>query len=648
MNAVAGRVVRRMLLTLLTCVALSTSAAALSTSAVLSTPRSARVHMCESPLAVSHHPNPSVPAEVQDEPPTERHAESFATWPGLSESAFASMLDRAALSADDLSSTPSRGIFCTRSLDMSTIKCIGYDMDYTLVPYKVEVWEGRAYHYCKEHLRSKGFPVSGLEFTPELVCRGIIIDKEKGNLVKADRFGYVRRAMHGTRRLDADEILREYRGLTIDLRSERWTFTNTLFSVSECCLYAQLVERLDSGELLDKSRPPFDARRCSTYAQLFDAVSHALFKAHVTSTLKEEVMSEPERFISPDPVNAAVLLEQRGAGKKLALITNSDWTYTQTLMRTCYDPFLPDGMSWTDVFDLVVVSACKPEFFATERRPVYEIATDEGLFREHFRFEQGRRFAGGNAAMLEKAFKLEGEDILYIGDHLFSDVNVAKRGLSWRTALIMQELESEIDGLAKGKRATLELDSLLASHEKHTSLLSRLQSEFTLRAAGGHRSSDGPATRDSVALLADIGALEDAVAALDRTIAPLVAADGDHVNRHWGYMSRAGHLDKSHLMRQVEKYADIYTSRVSNFLPVRRSLSPPPKRGTPHIPPHQTATHRCHQPCIHLTACARAQYTPYSRFQAARALLAHDRSVVSRRGLDAAASDAESGSDHQL
>ena len=32
-------------------------------------------------------------------------------------------------------------------------------------------------------------------------------------------------------------------------------------------------------------------------------------------------------------------------------------------------------------------------------------------------------------------------------------------------------------------------------------------------------------------------------------------------------MSRAGFADKSHLMRQIEKYADIYTSRVANLLP---------------------------------------------------------------------------------
>jgi hypothetical protein len=56
------------------------------------------------------------------------------------------------------------------------------------------------------------------------------------------------------------------------------------------------------------------------------------------------------------------------------------------------------------------------------------------------------------------------------------------------------------------------------------------------------------------------------LAALDEQITPLIENEGAHVNRYWGYMSRAGHADKSHLMRQIEKYADIYMSRVSNML----------------------------------------------------------------------------------
>lgn len=49
-------------------------------------------------------------------------------------------------------------------------------------------------------------------------------------------------------------------------------------------------------------------------------------------------------------------------------------------------------------------------------------------------------------------------------------------------------------------------------------------------------------------------------------VGPMLEQDGSHFNARWGYLSRAGLNDKSQLCRQIEKYADIYTSRVSNFL----------------------------------------------------------------------------------
>ncbi len=46
----------------------------------------------------------------------------------------------------------------------------------------------------------------------------------------------------------------------------------------------------------------------------------------------------------------------------------------------------------------------------------------------------------------------------------------------------------------------------------------------------------------------------------------MLEQDGQTFNRYWGYLSRAGLNDKSQFTRQIEKYADIYTSRVANFL----------------------------------------------------------------------------------
>ena len=62
---------------------------------------------------------------------------------------------------------PQRGVLCTRALDMREIDAIGYDMDYTLIDYKMVLLEERVYHYSKEHPRSKGFLVSGMQFDHE-------------------------------------------------------------------------------------------------------------------------------------------------------------------------------------------------------------------------------------------------------------------------------------------------------------------------------------------------------------------------------------------------------------------------------------------------------------------------------------------------
>ncbi|KAJ6889733.1 cytosolic purine 5'-nucleotidase-like [Populus alba x Populus x berolinensis] len=116
------------------------------------------------------------------------------------------LLNDLGISSPSSARNSSRGIFCSRTLNLRSISAIGYDMDYTLIHYNVKAWEGRAYDYCLGNLRSMGFPVDGLAFDPDLVIRGLVIDKEKGNLVKADRFGYVKRAMHGTRMLSTQDV----------------------------------------------------------------------------------------------------------------------------------------------------------------------------------------------------------------------------------------------------------------------------------------------------------------------------------------------------------------------------------------------------------------------------------------------------------
>jgi 5'-nucleotidase len=262
------------------------------------------------------------------------------------------------------------GVYCNRTLNLRSIRAIGYDMDYTLVDYHVEAWERRAYERTRDKLSALGWPVGDLAYDPQAVIRGLVIDVEKGNIVKANRHGFVTRAVHGTRELTFEEQRAAYMGTVVDLSQPRWAFLNTLFSYSEGCLYGQLVELLDGG------RAPAPVG----YPELYRLVRAALESAHVEGELKAEIIADPERYVSADPELVLTLLDQRAAGKKLMLITNSEWTYTRAMMEFVIDRSLEGAGTWRDLFDLVIVGARKPDFFTT-RNPVFEVVTDDGLVR---------------------------------------------------------------------------------------------------------------------------------------------------------------------------------------------------------------------------------------------------------------------------
>ncbi|MDX1421120.1 MAG: HAD-IG family 5'-nucleotidase [Rubricoccaceae bacterium] len=444
-----------------------------------------------------------------------------------------------------------RGLFCNRTLNLRKIGAIGYDMDYTLIHYHVALWEERAHAYIKNGLVAQGWPVEHLVFDPELVTQGLVVDTELGNVVKANRFGYVKTAFHGTRPL-AHEAKREaYARTIVDLHDRRWRFMNTLFSISEAGIYLQLVDLLDAGEL-----PPRIG-----YDELYDVVRRTLDEAHLEGLLKAEIVADPDRFVDRDPDLPLTLLDQKEAGKKVLLITNSEWDYAAPMLAYAIDPFLPDGMTWRDLFDLAILGARKPAFFS-ERPPAFQVVDDDGLLREHKGpLQEGHAYVGGNAALVESSLGLTGGEILYVGDHVFADVKTSKSALRWRTALVLRALEDEIAAYDRFGPHQERLTARMAEKERLEAHYSALRLERQR-----NRKGYGPQTgRSDDEIERRIQRVRAQLLALDEEIAPLAQAAGRLVNPHWGPLLRAGN-DKSHLARQLEGSADVYTARVSNFL----------------------------------------------------------------------------------
>jgi 5'-nucleotidase len=445
---------------------------------------------------------------------------------------------------------PGRGLYCNRTLNLRAIRAIGFDMDYTLVHYDVDAWEQRAYAYLQQKLHEHGWPVDGLAFLPQFATRGLVIDTALGNIVKADRFGYVKRVMHGTRRLEFDDQRKSYARTLVDLSDSRWVFLNTFFSLSEAVMYAQLVERLDEGQL----GPMLN------YSDLWQQIRRSLDLAHAEGRLKAELITQPDRYVVVDPDLPLALRDLKQSGKRLLLITNSEWSFTRAMMEHAFDRFLPGGTSWRDLFDLVIVGARKPDFF-TGRPPLYEVADDAGLLRPCVGGPTARGvYFGGHADMIEQHLGLSGSEILYVGDHLYTDVKVSKDIHRWRTALIVRELEDEIALLQEARPQQEALDRLMA--EK--SVLEAEQAQVRLQQQRLEQGYGPTGSGPREPLDGRLARLRTRVEKLEDAIAPLAARLSVVSNAQWGPLMYAGN-DRSNLASQVERYADIYTSRVSNF-----------------------------------------------------------------------------------
>ena len=411
-------------------------------------------------------------------------------------------------------------------------------MDYTLIHYRPEEWERAAFDHARELLAARDWPVANLIFDLEHFTIGLTFDLQLGNLLKATRFGYVVRGRHGNEMLSFEQQRDLYRETVVDLAEPRFEFMNTLFELSRASLFSQLVALHDQQPLPG----------ITSYADLYRAVNDALTETHMAGALKVDIVADPDRFVEVDHDIVQTLLDQRAAGKQLLLITNSEWEYTRHMMAYCFDEVCPGNSTWRDLFDIVIVSAAKPRFFS-ETNPIYRVVDEEqSLLAPHVGpLLAGEVYFGGNARMVEETLGVSGGQPLYVGDHLFGDVHVTKDVLRWRTALIARELETEVrEGMlfADHQRA---LEDLMA--EKI--VLDRRQAQLRLSKLSGGEAEE-------------LSKVTAAALKLDEQIAPLARAAAELGNPLWGPLMRAGN-DKSLFARQVERYADVYMSRVSNL-----------------------------------------------------------------------------------
>jgi 5'-nucleotidase len=456
-----------------------------------------------------------------------------------------------------------RRIFCNRNLRMSSIAWVGFDMDYTLAIYNQPEMDELSIKATIEKLIARGYPdfIRSMPYSTAFPVRGLLIDKRFGHILKMNRYKHVTKGYHGFRELAKEELRALYHSKKIRPATPRYHWIDTLYALSEAALYAALTEAMEQrGLAID-------------YAKTFTDIRESIDEAHRDGTILDAVAADYPRYVLKDRELAHTLHKLRSSGKKLFLLTNSRASFTDKMMAYLLHGEMSEYPSWRNYFDIVVVAATKPAFFQ-EQRPLMERDGDQ-LRPAAFPLERGKIYEGGNLQDLERGLGVSGDQVLYVGDHIYGDILRSKKESAWRTVMIIQELDGEVQAHDScredfGRAEQLEdardrLEDELRFYHGRFKELSRRIDHARMKSNGSEAPQPLEAEGERVRIKRAIDRVRARLRYVDGELRAIERRIDQRFQPFWGSLLKEEN-EQSSFGAQVEEYACLYTSRVSNFL----------------------------------------------------------------------------------
>jgi HAD superfamily 5'-nucleotidase-like hydrolase len=419
-------------------------------------------------------------------------------------------------------------VYCCRSLRLDHVRMVGFDMDYTLAIYNQPEMDQLQIRATLQRLVERGYPdeLAELQCPTDFPIRGLLVDVRRGNVLKMDRYRYVKVAYHGLEQLSRAQRRELYESRRLRPGVDRYTWVDTLYTLADVAVYAASIQCLE--------RRGLDV----DYRQLFADVRACADLAHASGEVNATLESDFDRYLRRDPELGRALDHLRAADKQLFLLTNSRAAQSEPIMRYLLDDALPDYGSWRDYFDVVITSAAKPTFFQS-RKPFGVVGEPAAMVD---RLSPGVVYEGGNIIDFERLVGRSGTEVLYVGDHIYGDVLRANVESGWRTVMIIQEMAEEMAALSAHGPDIVALDAL--------DLELRLAHDELRAAAAGDRSG--------------LATLAERAARLERERDEFERRIDAAFHPYWGSLFKAG-TELSSFGAQVEQYAWLYTERVSNL-----------------------------------------------------------------------------------
>lgn len=435
-------------------------------------------------------------------------------------------------------------VFVNRTLNMKKIKFIGLDMDHTLIRYNTKNFETLVYELVVKRLIEKNhYPeaIRDLTFNFHDAIRGLIIDSKNGNILKLSRYGAIRQSYHGTRQISFAEQNKIYRSIYVDLNDHNYIAIDTSFSIAFCVLYSQLIDLKDENP---KALP--------SYATIAMDVMHTVDKIHSDGSLKRFIAQDLDRYVLKDKTLVEGLKRYLRHGKQIFILTNSEFFYTKLLLDYAINPFLEHGETWRDLFAYVITLANKPRFFLDNLR-FLSINPEDGTMTNALGHIKPGVYQGGCATKFTDDLGINGDEILYIGDHIYGDIVRLKKDCNWRTALVVEELGQEIEAHKKAlpleKKIIQAMDIKKELEEQYIELHTQVIEDETKK----------------ITLEKSLLELQKQILEIDTNISNLLLQEKNFYNPRWGRVFRAG-AEESYFAYQVDRFACIYMEELADVL----------------------------------------------------------------------------------
>ena len=434
-------------------------------------------------------------------------------------------------------------VFVNRTLNMRQIQAIGFDMDHTLVQYNIPNFENTTHQMIIQKLiTEKKYPsvISNCKFNMNQITRGLVIDTQRGNVLKVSRYRSIRMGYHGETQIEHKELQNIYptKYIHFGIDHPHFSFVESHYSLALTLLYMQIVE-LKKKYL-----------KIPSYPQIFSDIHSVISDIHNHSLVKQKVIENPGKYLKIHPNIAFQLEKFIQHRKKLFLLTNSAIEYCSFLMNHTISPFLKTYSSWQDIFEFVITSADKPNFFHKQKEFEQINVPDFKILKKSSTPLPGvHQF--GCAKGLTQALKLKDNEILYIGDQVYTDVVLLKQKCGWRTALVIEELTKEQKIKKTQQSVYKEINQLMKQKIPIERQINQLASN---QIENKHKKHELKITE-----------LLKKTTALDRQLGEKITAINQSYNLFWGELLRAG-MEESLLASQAERFSCIYMSHILDFL----------------------------------------------------------------------------------